>query len=70
MTVQTFVPYVQDSQQEIHHSPMHFVNFVQICAMLVLPNAENFQHTTAVKSAQKHAKNVLSNAAKWVKSNQ
>jgi hypothetical protein len=49
---------------------MHFVNFVQICAMLVLPNAENFQHTTAVKSAQKHAKNVLSNAAKWVKSNQ
>jgi hypothetical protein len=68
--VQTFAPYVQDLLQEIHHSPMHFVNFVQICVMLVLLNAENFQHTTAVKSVRKHAKNVLSNAAKWVKSNQ
>jgi hypothetical protein len=68
--VQTFAPYVQDLLQEIHRSPIHFVSFVQICVMLVLLNVENFQHTTAVKNAQKHAKDVLSNAAKWVKSNQ
>jgi Geminivirus V2 protein len=67
--VRTFAPYVQDSQQEIQHPLMHFVNCVQICVMLVPLNVENFQHMIAVKSAQKHAKNVLPNAAGWVKSN-
>ena len=68
-TVQIFVSYVQDSQQEIQHSLMHFVSCVQIFVMLVPLNVENFQHMIAVKSAQLHAKNVLPNAVLWVKSN-
>lgn len=67
--MQTFAPYVQDSQQEIQHSLMHFVNFAQIFVTLVPLNVENFQNMIAVKSAQKHAKNVLPNAAPWIKSN-
>ena len=67
--MQIFVSYVQDSQQEIQHSLMHFVSCVQIFVMLVPLNVENFQHMIAVKSAQLHAKNVLPNAVLWVKSN-
>jgi hypothetical protein len=42
VTVQTFVPYVQDLQQEGHHSVMHFANFVQTFVMPVLLNVKNF----------------------------
>lgn len=59
MTVQTFVPCVQDLQQEVHHSVMHFANFVQIFVMLVLLNVKNFQLTSVVKSVPKLAENVL-----------
>jgi putative membrane protein len=70
VTVQTFVPCVQDLQQETHHSVMRCASFVQKCVMLVLLNVENIQHTIAAKSVQKHAKNVLPNAATLVKSNE
>jgi len=64
VTVQTFAPCVQDLQQEIHHSVMHFANFVQTFVMLVLLNVKNFQHTIVVKSVPKLAENVLLSAAK------
>jgi len=55
---------VQDLQQEVHHSVMHFANFVQTFVMLVLLNVKNFQHTIVVKSVPKLAENVLLSAAK------
>jgi hypothetical protein len=64
VTVQTFAPCVQDLQQEIHHSVVHFANFVQTFVMLVLLNVKNFQHTIVVKSVPKLAENVLLSAAK------
>jgi len=63
VTVQTFVPCVQDSQHEIHRSAMHYVSFVRTFVMLVPPNVENFQHTIVAKSVQKHVKSVLPSAA-------
>jgi hypothetical protein len=57
VTVQTFVPCVQDLQQEVHHSVMHFANFVQTYVRLVLLNVKNFQHTIVAKSVPKLATN-------------
>src|SRR5450759_270791 len=56
------VPSVQDLQQEVHHSVMHFANFVQTFVMPVLLNVKNFQHTIVVKSVPKLAESVKQNA--------
>jgi hypothetical protein len=62
--VQTFVPYVQDLQQEGHHSVMHFANFVQTFVLHARLNVKNFQLTIFIKRMPKPAENVLPSAAK------
>jgi len=57
------VPCVQDLKQEVHHSVMHFANFVQTFVMLVLLNVKNLQHPIVVKRLLKLAENVLLSAA-------
>jgi hypothetical protein len=55
---------VQDLKQEVHHSVMHFANFVQTFVMPVLLNVKNLQRPIVVKRLPKHAENVLLSAAK------